>query len=913
MHTVQTATGGAQGPQGKAPTGARQEGLSAELQGESESPPANRLDPEVAVTERRFVAAKTLSELQGGIGLCKHLPLSQALARCWANDAHLLVYTLVDEDGTRCRARVSKRSPLVTELLARGGRVEVPLLAFDFDNPGKCEWTHESRDAFLDQLRAATEGTPLEPTALYTTKHGARLVYVLTKPVDHLAAEGLIRGIMRDFKTHGVVLDEACSDWTRLFRLPQVLRDGARSEASPTFMLLDGGPELDASTIRMAEASADVYAEVNPYNGAQPDPDEVRALLVVEGKNGKTKDSDLVKTARTYLQGREAYGVCFDHRPIDVSKGWNNGVTRLVGQVVGMLGRQDGMIPEGIFALLYAGLEQLQAEEDRGAKQTDWFQKGWDLVARMWANEMAQIEADNKQRELKATDAECILQEIVEQQRSIYGKEVPEDPEQALAWLRGRLFVAAPRGLFLMTPTGTYTEHPVTYDQLHAAIRRFDMEAVIETRVLRGKTWALRNPREIVNAHGIDVHEVHRRIGVEAARIEAIGNAGRNALVLPLYKLRELEPEYSPNVDAWLSALFGHQYEQGVEWLASAIEVAAPTCGLALTGASSAGKGMFAAGLAECFENPSFNTGEEAFAQFNANLLENPVVFFDEALPQASHGRRPDALIRALVSGGNGRFEQKGKDAIHATAYHRVIVAANNPNVLGALTRGDLTGHDREAIDSRFLVIEVGDDAPRFLRERGNYRLTAGWVAGNVPSRYVLAKHIRFLHSQRKDRLQHGEGRFLVSGGGGLLRNYLSNNPKTVAFVEAICALTRQQGRSALLVRGGEGAGFYVLRSAFSSPGLLKSKYDPTPAEIEDAGVRGGMLEPARGTTRRLLGRAERWRRIIDLRRVREIAQANGFEHVALDTFMVEIGELDVSETDRPAAERGRIGGRASA
>lgn len=729
-------------------------------------------DPIVGIIFERdkHPAAKTLADLSelDAVFCDEHVPLSEALTRAWDKDAHLILYRVDgDQKGEEWTfARAAKRAPFVTELLAKGGRITVSILVFDYDLPktpegAKQTWTPEVLEAFLEQVGGAPE---LEPSAFYTTLHGARFIYVLSRPVDHLAAEGLARGLMRDWAAKGVELDEACSDWTRLFRLPQVLRDGKRSEASPTFMLLDGGPALDPDSITMGEATADVYAEVSPYNGSQPDPDEVRGLLETDGKNGRPKESDLVKIARTYLQGRDSYGVCFEHRPIDVSRGWNNGVTRLVGQVVGMLARQEGVTPEGVYALLYSGLEQLQAEEDRGARQTDWFEKGWDLVCRMWANEIAQIEADNRQREQQIQEAAKTREQLIAQLSAERPHDVPADEKQREEWFLRRMIASDGRKHHIMRRDGNYNVRPVGDSMLIPMIGELGMTDVIPTTEIRGKSFATRSAQSILNDCATPITDVWCSSRERVAYIS--GEPGYRVLHIPVHRLNhKLQARFSPEVDEWLRALAGSKYDLLRDWLAHSLTVSRPICALNLYGASSTGKGMLAHGLAECFEGERINDGK-VLGRFNLGLLDSPVVRCDEGVPQlkADGTTSVDQAFRSLVSGGALVIEGKMMNPINANIFPRILFTSNDREILRSIVgQRDLTDDDIHAIELRLLSIEVSDEAQRLLTSRGNYAYTSGWVQGEKPSEYTLANHIFWLHQNAKPS-QHTTGRLLVEG-----------------------------------------------------------------------------------------------------------------------------------------------------
>jgi hypothetical protein len=225
-----------------------------------------------------------------------------------------------------------------------------------------------------------------------------------------------------------------------------------------------------------------------------------------------------------------------------------------------------------------------------------------------------------------------------------------------------------------------------------------------------------------------------------------------------------LKPAFSHEVDEWLGALFGTMAEAGREWLAHALSAASPICAINLHGASASGKGMLCQGISECFEKESPNDGR-AMDRFNIGLLRSPVIWCDEGVPQIKGlGSTVDQMFRQLVSGGCLPVEGKMRDVIVADIYPRVIFTSNNVNIMQAIvgTR-DLTEEDVRAIEQRLLSIHIGPGARRLLESKGAYAYTRGWVAGDGPSRYVVANHVAWLHENRRPSSE-SSGRFLVEG-----------------------------------------------------------------------------------------------------------------------------------------------------
>lgn len=209
-------------------------------------------DPRVGVVRDRTKqpGISSLADVRGALAL-EDCPLSEALLREWDCDAHLVQYHAVDEGGTSAFLRINKRCAAPQQIRDAGGDVLVSTILLDYDlhssAGSKRPWTGLAE--VEEFLGLAARAPVAEPTAFYTTRNGARFVFVLDRDLSVGDAEGLMRGLIRDYRAAGIMVDRTCRDWTRLFRLPRVERDGSRTEHSSAFMMLVGGPVLDAGSV----------------------------------------------------------------------------------------------------------------------------------------------------------------------------------------------------------------------------------------------------------------------------------------------------------------------------------------------------------------------------------------------------------------------------------------------------------------------------------------------------------------------------------------------------------------------------------------------------------------------------------------------------------------------------------------
>jgi hypothetical protein len=727
---------------------------------------------------KRILGAKCLADLGdpeilervSSIDLHEGTDLDEALEREWETDAHFVMYHADDGDGARMFARINK-GPFAGQLEQDGGRVVVGVLVFDHDLPrdssgAKQQWSASSLESFLGDLQEAAGTSIPDPTAWYSTLHGSRFIYVLDEPVDTMTAEAMMRGMMTVFLDAGIELDDACKDWTRLFRLPNVEREGHGHYESTMF---SGGPALVVADAPIGEVEkGNVSATIDHYDGEMPNPDEVLELLEEKRDNGRTYKSDLVKAAKKALLGRDAEGIIFEHKPIVVGeKDWDTSVMRIVGQTVGMLAREASATPEGIYALLHASLEQLQDREMRGANETNWYENAWGKIIRAWNGEQEQIEVERAEHAARQEAAQATKVEMIEAYREARPEDdVPEDKDEALEWYARRMIATTGKFHYVMRDDQSYNLQPCTDSTLIPTVRDLGMADVIPTTEYRGKMVVNRSSREIINDCAMPVVEVIPSVLEDIAYID--GRPGSRRLHVPIHRLNpDLAEEgiYNPDVDEWLQALGGKQYERLVEWLAHALDVKRSICALNLYGSPGTGKGLLALGISECFESGQVN-GPEALGKFNKGLLKSPLVNCDEGVPSMSNGETLplDQAFRSLVTGGKVMIRQMHTDHFMAELYPRIMFTSNDRDIISSIVgHRDLTDDDTRAIEQRLLSIEVSPDARMLLTGKGNFTHTHGWVAGNERTKLVVANHIYWLYL-RREKSQTSSGRLLVEG-----------------------------------------------------------------------------------------------------------------------------------------------------
>jgi hypothetical protein len=199
-----------------------------------------------------------------------------------------------------------------------------------------------------------------------------------------------------------------------------------------------------------------------------------------------------------------------------------------------------------------------------------------------------------------------------------------------------------------------------------------------------------------------------------------------------------------------LQLLAGPQHDKLLDWIAAVPKVEEPNSALYLEGYSGAGKGLLASGLARIWTESGTPTRfTDAIGQFNAPIMDCPLVWIDESLPVKLGNVTGE--LRALVGASSLSINQKGEPIRPVNGAARLMICANNEEVLMS-GDADLSMRDLEAVIGRILHIHAREEAVDYLVNTN----TSDWVTGGV-----IARHCLWLAENRQ--IKRGK-RFLVEG-----------------------------------------------------------------------------------------------------------------------------------------------------
>lgn len=231
--------------------------------------------------------------------------------------------------------------------------------------------------------------------------------------------------------------------------------------------------------------------------------------------------------------------------------------------------------------------------------------------------------------------------------------------------------------------------------------------------------------------------------------------------------IRPIEPRYDEEIEEWLSRMAGPQVDKLFDWMACAPDLSKLLCAIYFCGSKSAGKTLFAHGIAGLWTKGAPTNASEVFASdFNESILSCPLVFADETLPKQHKGMNVTELLRGLLSTSNRKIRRKYQSTSDAAGTLRVILAANNEYLLSAPS---MTPDDIAAVSEKVLFVDAPGDAARTylegLRRRDQDKL-------NEWRRRGIAGFCLWLQA---NRVVEPESRFWVTGDmSTMLRNLLT-------------------------------------------------------------------------------------------------------------------------------------------
>lgn len=829
-------------------------------------------------------------------------------------DAHVVAYCVtLDGEPVERQPRLNKE--ILPALRARGYEVLCHSVWIDLDlkdllgRSGKVKWTDLSDSevglvwARVEQARETLTAKLMPWTASYTTSGGLRFVHALALPVP--AGDGyeaLLGRFHAAYNIAGLPVDEACRDWTRLYRAPRVNRDGLETWTQPWFSFR---ADFDDDTTYYVPRDSDlVPSPVAPVVAAvrvardRPTPEEARELVeVLNPKTNQWTRTVAGRKAKEKLKDSQAHDVIFNRIPI-VRRGQgrtHDTLTKVVGEVVGILHGEEWASPELVYGLLYDSVAGLGEDED-------WIGKLWEMGTTFWDRETGRKEAKAAEIAERVKEKEAVQE--TERQRFLRGIRTwlsainGLDDEDAIEYIRTHrygLAMDARRDLFhVLLPTGYYDDHVCSSSALAKVIEQRGMSWLMPTEEPRDDgrgniTYVPVRADKLAQRHARVYTAEEIRLDQRASYMQR-DYEGRDVFVDVPFALRDdIQPELiQPIYDFWLAAAGGDKgrRDEMLRALASLLLFQyGPTAAVLLWGDGNAGKSVTSEGLKECITTRRLADGAALVDNFNDSLRKSPIIHIEEAADRGSKGIDAASALRRIITATHISIEQKGRDKVQMQGVHRVLMTSNSLDIMHRMLGGQArTGADWRAIGERIAEFRV-DTAAQTWFEKNNrdWIETRRWIGthgrtGLYPKFWfwVIRNLIDWENGRPKMR-----GRRLLYEGNCLSRAIKNMEASAGAVPEVACAINRlidEAGKPRVALVGDK---VYVTTQAVIQDAVEHSKIRQEEART----ALESLLDPDQPDRITIRGIQARWR-AIDARKILEIIEEHTMPNKAFAKFV---------------------------
>jgi len=732
--------------------------------------------------------------------------LETMLGLQFRTDAHFTSYNII---GFEKWPRLNK--PILPEIRQEGYDVVLAYFTFDWDNADHAEWDDVSLARFGNLLATSVDPIISSWSAVYTTKHGARIIYKLSKPVPADDGEHHLAWMFHHFKENGFdLIDDSCKDWTRCMRCPQVTRDGVQTWGQAYYSSIYREATLDINLVGKRSPKT-VARKTHFIRDKQDRPDYAALETLTHGTNktsGKTVQTDFYKSAKKVLKETRYVDLLFHNAAADWESGHRNEeILLMLGVITPLLLKKCRASINQVFALAIQPLLTLDNDQD-------WISHGWNALLDIYEREVSKLNLEREETAEKLSKQEDLQDKMVQGMQTWC-----DDPDLFAGDDVARKFLVenslvSVRGFFyLMGEDGFYGKHPYGKDQVISRIRKTSMGEIIPTKKVtsQGETIDI-TTAALQNEYSTPVVDIQMKpVGGMGGHIEDMNGKHPRLILSTFERNDDLEPVFNEYVNEWLYNLFGERYfDKGQAWIGNALAFEEGLiCALSLEGASSAGKKLIAMGLSECLKDPYIATPDDIHGQSSA-FLKTPFLVVDESWPTAWGQTLPADKFKSLTGGDGMTINEKYMPQIRILCPVRMLLTANDEGIIKTLLKGKNMGLDnRIAVGERLFHLKVTKKAALFLHSIGGRGFTARkgqrWIrpdAGADQSDFIVAKHFLWLYHNRKpiDPAQ----RFLVMGncapggdkGMGTIDDILADSGNTpIASMAIIGMVDAQSGQ----------------------------------------------------------------------------------------------------------------------
>jgi hypothetical protein len=633
---------------------------------------------------------------------------------------------------------------------------------YDLDGPG----AKEHKEA-LRASRQILWSSPIEVPQLnhivpgwracYLTAYGFRVIYEFSRPLAPHEQAGLMAGMRRHIlELPGGILnwdggadlrpDEACADWTRLQRLPMVVRPEEFPGNLSQF-------ESISQSIFSQEVLLDVDAPGFDWQQAATyDNPAGRPTPLAELPNTDPVTADQIRSLVKEMHGWESLTEAISEQ-LPVTPGSRDDSAARGTGAVARAGRRAGLTLEQTWACIEKPFLDGEAMIPRGPGIA---LKAWSALSNFWEADAQRVVEANL--DIEAALAKPDDSSLIDRWRSL--NKVPEHWGQE-EFAEAQVIFSSGKNRWVLTDDGSYRW----------------LEALEDTALgseIRRLTGGRVKTETVDDASGEKVLIKGSRIGGTSPLIAAKSGACSGAIydgrsgegldftrpygITPFNRLpgiREDAVAYQhPWIQAFLKEAFRESAARVTLWLSyfTAIdEYALPL--LMISGKLKTGKTEFCLALNSMFDKgprghqlTNWYAGAKSLdSPFNSYLMESPFLCSDDAGKDSSRNKymAMALLIRQNVTTKVKDCVKKGKDGVPVEAFHRYALTTNDIAMYSSLTDNPTVG-DRvasDAVRSRILSVQMYREGVEKARSE---------IGGDDPAetfRELMVQHVLWLNT----------------------------------------------------------------------------------------------------------------------------------------------------------------------
>lgn len=303
--------------------------------------------------------------------------------------------------------------------------------------------------------------------------------------------------------------------------------------------------------------------------------------------------------------------------------------------------------------------------------------------------------------------------------------------------------------------------------QYHAPISKDDLEVSLPRDLSRAPIRLTRSnaegeerparPSEILRDHASVARTIRASLVLQRSYYDPATQTFNEA-VRPR---RKITPRFHQEIDIWIRLLGGSYAEKLLDWTAAVARQDRQACAIYFHGGPGVGKSLYANGLSRIWTTGGPSELDRVLDGFNEALVNCPLIFADEALPQKKNAT---AEIRRILGSTSRNLNRKFQPVCDLEGSVRLILAGNNDRLLD--TSEDLSILDQSAVAGRFLYVQPDSAAADYLISLGGPPVIGKWIDDDL-----IAEHAMWLHDNRP--IKEGS-RFLVEGESTAFHDHLA-------------------------------------------------------------------------------------------------------------------------------------------